>query len=247
METKGINEGNMKNNKTLLIVGDSYCASKDEKSWCKILGKKLNCETTVVGEISASLFYAYQGLTKSSENFDYYLVLVTNPGRLFFKSTPFFSNPFAANWAKNTNDINLHNKAKASEFYYNYLVNEDFDNFVHDSLITQIKEFLKYKNHVIYPNFKTSRIDINYFSMLDITNECFSKLFNKNNFNFYKDVYQNYKETNNVINHTTVESQEIIADHFFQLLTDNKSNIKISDFSECAPLKLEDYFEKRSH
>jgi len=236
----------MKLKKKLLIIGDSYCASRNINSWCNILSNKLNCELEIIGEVSASLFYAYQGLIKSNKVFDYYIILVTNPGRIYFNSLPFISNPFSAKWTKYSGDRNLYYKASAAELYYNHLSNEEFDNFVHDSIIEKIKIFLNNKNYIIYPNFQTSRLPVEYFSMLDITNECFSKLFNKNDFSFYKDVYQLYKETDNVINHVTLESQEIIAEHFFQLLLNNKSNIKISDFSNCTPLKLEDYFEKRS-
>lgn len=234
------------NKKKLLIVGDSYCASKNLNSWCFKLSKKLNCEVKIIGEVSASLFFAYQNLITDAEEYDYYLILVTNPGRLYYKDLPFFSNPYAANWAKASSDINLNKKAEASEMFYNYLSNEVFDNFVHDVIIEKIQKKLQNKNFLIYPNFKTSRIESNYFTMLDITNKCFSKFFNKQEFNFYKDVYQKFQETDKVINHVTLECQEIIAEHFFQILTIGKSNILISNFNNCTPLKLNDYFKERS-
>jgi hypothetical protein len=57
--------------KKLLITGDSYCASRNPKSWTNILADRLNAELTLAGAVSASLYYAYDNLINLDDNHAY--------------------------------------------------------------------------------------------------------------------------------------------------------------------------------
>jgi len=230
--------------KKLLITGDSYCASKNPKSWTNILADRLNAELTLAGAVSASLYYAYDNLIRLDDNHDYIVTLVTNPGRLSTLEAPYVSNQYSAKHyrakAEEANDHKLYLKYKSAEMYYENLVNSNFDEFVHDMILQKLEEYFKNRNGIIYPNFKMSRYPSEYFTMLDVTDACFSRYFKKDNYNFYTELFQKSFETGNVINHSTIECQELIADHFYQLITIQKSNITIDDFRN---LKLNDSYE----
>ena len=235
--------------KKLLITGDSYCASGKKESWTKILADKLNAKLTVAGAVSASLFYAYDNLVNLDDEHDYVITLITNPGRLYLPNPPYFSNPYTARQykakAETENDTESYLKFKAGELYYENLSNEKYDNFIHDTIIEKIEGYLKDRNAIVYPNFKMSRYPTEYFTMLSVTDACFSRYFDKSDYSFYVDIFQKYLETENVINHTTVECQELIAEHFYQLLTTSKSTITLQDFKDLKLNSFEYYFTPR--
>lgn len=234
--------------KKILITGDSYCASKKNESWTRLLSERLQSNLTIAGEVGASLYYAYENLLNLDDNHDYYIVLVTNPGRLYFRNPPHFSNKYVATWThETTEDVQLKLKALATKHYYETLYDEKFDNYVHQSIIEDIEDYLSVKNSVIYPNFKFSNYYTPYFTMLEITNACFSKFFKHLDrpFNFYTDIYQKFSETDNVINHTTLECQELIAEHFYQILTNGFSTVKIEDFAKLETKPFDYYFIPR--
>lgn len=226
----------------IFIVGDSFCANNTEKSWTKKLEKNIkNSSIKVIGEQGASLFFAYQNLLKNL-NYDYYIILITNPGRLFFEESPHFSNPFSAHnkLIKLNDDTELKNKCRATIDYYKYLRSDIFDNFVHQQLLNEIKNTLKNKNKILFPCFKSSGVNAP-FTMFEILEKGFKPFSQK--YKYYHEVYRYYQETENIINHHSKENQEILGNYFTDVILKGTSNITIQHFKECDQ-PFEFYYEK---
>lgn len=212
----------------IFISGDSFCANK-KQGWPFFLEKMIpGSNITLYGEIGSSLFYTYQNLLSNiDKDFDYYIILITNPGRLYSEESPHFSNPFSAynHMIQNEGSL-LGDRCKATIDYYKYLRSDKFDNFVHNQLLEQITELLKHKNKIIFPCFKSSGVTAP-FTMIDVLHKSFEP-FNK--LNYFNDVYKHYEESENVINHTSLTNQKILAEYFRDLIVCKKSNININSF-----------------
>lgn len=228
----------------IFIAGDSFCSNNTEKSWTKKLEKNIKKSSVkVIGEQGSSLFFTYQNLLKNL-NYDYYIILVTNPGRLFFEDSPHFSNPFSAynklKLLQPEENIDLENKCKAAINYYRYLRSDIFDNFVHQKILEDIKKLLETKKKIIFPCFKSSGVTAP-FTMFEILEKGFKPFSHK--YKYYHEVYRYYQETENIINHHSEENQTVLANYFSEIILKEKSNITLENFKECDK-PFEFYYKK---
>ena len=228
----------------IFIAGDSFCSNTTEKSWTKKLEKNIKKSSVkVIGEQGSSLFFTYQNLLKNLDC-DYYIILVTNPGRLFFEKSPHFSNPLSAyNKLKLLNpkeNVDLENKCKATIDYYKLLKSYMFDTFVHQKILEEIKKLLEHKKKIIFPCFKSSGINAP-FTMFEILEKGFKPFSTK--YKYYDEVYRSYQETENIINHHSEENQTILADYFSDIILKEKSDITIEKFKEFNK-PFEFYYKK---
>ena len=229
----------------IFITGDSFCADKSG-GWPFILQNSLpNCNIKLYGEVGSSLFYSYQNLLKhQNTDYDFYIVLVTNPGRLYSDRSPHFSNIYSAEnkilSLDKATDAALINRCRATVDYYQYIRNDEFDLFVHDQLLKEIGNILKNKKFILFPCFASSNVDAP-FTMIDILLKGFKPFGNRSN--FFHEVYKNYTETKNLINHTSVENQEILARYFKDCITNGSSDINIKNFKSYDK-PFDYYYEK---
>lgn len=161
------------------IFGDSFVVDDQPDSWPHFLSQLLNKPVTTYGIGGSSLFSAYQQMRKYASNDDVVMLYVTSPGRLYFNN----DSEVQIN-CKNTADLVLSDptysndaieKAKAASLYYDCLANEEFDNWVHEAILADIKRLypnviiLNEKDNILLEtsNQELALLGINHYFFLD--------------------------------------------------------------------------------
>ena len=125
------------------IFGDSFSGSNGPTSWTTLLKQSYE-QVENFSEAGSSLFHGYQHFIKNYKNFDTIVFTITAPGRLYTDiPSPdlCICNLFVVEHLMGLPDIKqnrYYNEIKAAEQYYMYLQNNEFDLFVHDSIIEKI-------------------------------------------------------------------------------------------------------------
>lgn len=197
----------------ILILGDSFAMNCEfDDSWTNILAKKLNANVEVIARGGQAFYYCYHHLQKRIHNdYDIYIILVTEPTRLYVNPKLGFTAQLAAT---NTHDV----IGNAANEYFNHLLNLDYVYNIHALLLDKTKEMLANKKHLFFPCFNTSGIksDFTLFDIVSFENKTLHKKFhNDNSFR---------------LNHLIPENNEILAQYFYEKLTIGNSNISIASF-----------------
>jgi len=212
----------------IFITGDSFAhQNHNEHCWPNILAKKLNANITLKACQGQPLYYCYKQLKKITLDYDFYLILVSGYPRLYINDEIGIN---LLNFETNKPDRVLHTIPKdlrmslthASEQYVEHLMNLDYLHDMHIFTLEKIKFMLSDKQHLLYPCFypRLSILKTKYFHLSEITQ--------------YEDSFIDSREIFSSqihrLNHLYPDNNEILAEHFSQLITTGSSNITLNDF-----------------
>lgn len=199
----------------ILVLGDSFAAHhQHQDSWTQILKQKSNFEIDVLAVGGQSFYYCYYQLKRIKKEYDFYIILTTEPGRIFVNEDIGYSCNTAA---RASNDLE-----KAADQFFNFLFNNEYSNDVHIWTINAIKDLLKDKKYYFIPCCINGNIGLNKdgFNLLDI--KLLEDKFIPKELIAGSESYR--------INHLFPENNKILADYFLDIITKGSSTITINDF-----------------
>ena len=211
----------------VLIVGDSFAASNNVHGWVNLLRSRVT-SVTCLAEGGTSLFYSYKKLLEEDlRKYDFVIVMVTQCGRLSFPDAPHYNSQFTAENYIYDPDPRIRSRAQAALHYYLHLANEEVDQFLHNSILGEIRRLLLDTRHVLQPGFDRSLIKLRppvTFRMIDITDkqnegipeELFPRIFNP-------------KEK--LTNHLSYSNNQVLCDYFYDIITKGSTDITIRNFN----------------
>lgn len=225
------------------IFGCSFAEPHESNlGWPGILQEHYGLDVQNFALYSTSLYWAYTQLLKYIDDNDTIIFSVTGPERLYHNNIDYrsISSLFTINSALASNrkftkvqdkdELSDHDKQvfKAARDYYLYLEDGriDFDDFVAEQIIKEVRLLAKEKNKplVIVPAFTATIKYQSIFtvSLLDIMQK--ELLTNFNNCNFIKEKYPAR------LNHMSLENNKILADKLVGLLSGSEEKINLDDF-----------------
>jgi hypothetical protein len=230
------------------VFGDSFSGSNGPTSWVTLLGDKNNTVRNL-SYPGTSLFHAFRLLPGNLKNFDVIIFTVTAPGRLF-TTIPAdrlsLCNSFAVDHLLNLDEMKkspYYNHVVAADKYYKYLQNNEFDDFVHLSIVNKIIDLVKQANKklILLPSMLSSKlnnlIEFEYFdekfSLSDI---------NELERNFYKlpHTAMHYEKKERLQNHLADENNLILNNLIKKIIQGEhiKVNIKMFDSNPTTDVNV---------
>jgi len=208
------------------IFGDSFAAGYNPLSWTKILESNYGHQVKNFAHKATSLFWSFRELRSHIADCDTVIFVVTNWGRLFYPDARYdicnLSQVKRNAGNKLPNQMEIYH---AAEQYFLYLDNLEFNLFVHDQIISEIKALCEQnqKRLILIPTHKRDIPQQNIFqtTLLDIT---FKEL--KTQFNNF-DMPQEHMTR---ANHMTVENNLILAMMIDEILHNKRTQVSLDEF-----------------
>jgi hypothetical protein len=232
------------------IFGDSFSGSNGATSWTTLLKQSFD-QVENFSEGGSSLFHGYKHFLNDYKKFDTIVFTLTAPGRLYTDIPPSdlcICNLFVVEHLLGLDDIkqSIHYDAiKAAEHYYMYLQNEEFDLFVHNSIIEKIIKLTKEHNIklILLPCMLESKR-----SMPEVFSFC-AEEFNLSQVNnlerdFYKlpHTAMHFERKGRLQNHISDENNIVLADIVTRIINNEDIKISINLFDPCPATDVNVYY-----
>jgi hypothetical protein len=243
--------------KKLLIAGDSYASETFKKINCQYLSEqyswpyilKTKYQITNISCAGTSLAWIYKQLTKENfENFDKVIVCVTAHGRLTFATTnekvQIFSLP---NYATLLNRLESNPKGwftkelNWAKFYYENFYDEEIELITYEALLNKLINLIPKEKLILIPCFRprflTDHFNIN-FCLKDITNKEINWHCD------FKKMHELYSETDQHVNHMSMENKNIFAKLIEDLVEQEHTDITLDNFIPLDIRNFDIYYKK---
>jgi hypothetical protein len=232
------------------IFGDSFSGSNGPTSWTTLLKHSFD-QVENFSEAGSSLFHGYQHFIKNYKNFDTIVFTITAPGRLYTDiPSPdlCICNLFVIeHWMSlpNIKEHQYYNEIKAAEQYYMYLQTNEFDLFVHDSIIEKIVALTKESNIklILLPCMREGVGSVsNLFTYctksfhLSLINELERKFFNIPHRGMH------FERKDRLQNHISDENNVVLANLVKEMISGNNIVIDLNMFDSCPSTDVNIYY-----
>jgi hypothetical protein len=247
----------------ILIAGDSFAAPywngmprgdltwrdlPPETSWARLLEKTYNWQVTNLAVAGSSLAYSYLELKKSNlESYDKVIIVVTNPGRVTLNNGMYFCNlATAEQYISGVKDTKSappkYAVALAVKSYYEYIYNPELDLLYFEATLKKIIELVP-QDKLILINGCCHVISISqdYFNYPVILHDIMIRELEEINVTLQQ-LQTEFDETNDHINHLTLENKVILSKVVHDLCTIGSSNVTLDDFKKINPAELSLYY-----
>lgn len=245
---------------SILIIGDSFAGHGNPvdhatvSSYQTLLRKKYNLSVDNYSYPGHSFYKAYRKLCdiQDESQLDKYkliVFIVTTPGRLYFPNANYGVSSLenAQSLLKKYKNNKYHydhakypsyDRILAAMHYYEHLQSFKYDQFVHNLMEENLRKVLKEINidHIILPVSQLSFETAPSWSLLDM---CLKQieLFDNSPTDFQFGKYE--EKYGKILNHLTVENNEVLAEFIYQNYTGNKLAF---DEQVFAPSKINDFY-----
>jgi hypothetical protein len=211
------------------IFGDSFADPRKlnpSLTWIEILAEKYDVTNHAIA--GSNLYFSITEIKKYHTNYDKIIFVVTNPGRLKVATwLPLdieqqFIVPTMVKFLNKFDLVHYQKLAwEAAKQYYDYLQDINYDDYIHNLMLKDIKETVS--NIILVPAFLDSWTNVN-SAMVQITSK-------ENKFwgLCWEDVIEKYKE--DIRNcHMTAENNAIFASKVEEWLNNKPVHIDLNDF-----------------
>lgn len=242
--------------KKLLIAGDSYASEtfkfrnqpsqNKEYSWSYLLEKKY--QITNIAHAGTCLYWTYKQLTEQNfDNFDKVIVCVTTHGRLTLKtpnekigifSLPNYSTVLSR--LKTNPKFFLYELDWAKYYYENYY-DEDIELIKYEAVLHKLINLVPKNKLILIPAFPPLFIDYYFnipFSLKDITNKEIDW------HSDFKKMHMLYSETDQHVNHMSMENKIIFANLIEELVEQGHTDITLDNFVPLDKENFDTYYKK---
>lgn len=212
------------------IFGDSFACHKlnPTPTWTEILSRKYNITNYALQ--GSNLHYSIDEIKKHHENYDKIVLVVTDPGRLELVNLTDVEGKSSKTFLTGLYDYKLINDVpslqekhikEAARQYFIHLQNQDFDRYVHNLMLDEIKKIRP--EIILIPAFRSSwngLIEPSMFAIFDKENTAW---------NFDSTVIATkYYDNRNC--HMTAENNAIFADKVDSWINGQPVHINLDDF-----------------
>jgi hypothetical protein len=247
----------------ILIVGDSFAAPywngiirgpltcRDlpaETSWARLLEKTYNWQVINLAISGSSLAYSYLELTKHNlKSYDKVIVVVTIPGRVMLNNGMHFCNlrnveEYISRATVRSSASIEYTAALAVKSYYEYIFNPKLDLLYFEATLKKIIELVPQDKLVLINGCcKINSISQDYFHYPVILHDIVLRELEELNVSFHQLLTEFY-ETNDHINHLTLENKVILSKVVHDLCTIGSSNVTLNDFKKMNPEEFSLYY-----
>jgi len=247
----------------ILIAGDSFASPNwnglpqenstwrdlpPETSWARLLEKTYNWQVTNLAVAGSSLAYSYLELIKHNlELYDKVIVVVTSPGRVTLNNGMHFCNLATVEQyiSRVTDPKSAPAKyavALAVKTYYEYMFNPELDLLYFEATLKKIIELVPQDKLILINGCCwVPSISQDYFHYPVILHAITCQELKEVNVSLQQ-LRTEFDETDDHINHLTLENKVILSKVVHDLCTIGSSNVTLDDFKKINPKELSLYY-----
>jgi hypothetical protein len=217
------------------IFGDSFADPMTKHlAWTEILCKNYGHTVENFAVACSSLFYSYQQLIKNIIGCDLVIFVATHSGRLYYPDSVQIRGicnlNSVKNYIKNTHVMSSQEQKifNAAEQYYLYLSDDDFNQFVHKQIISEIYKLCNEHNKTLilipafFENIKLQQNCIFKTSLFEITQKELYTTFNS--------IEYKYQEKPTRPCHMSLKNNSILAMLINDIILNTREFITIDNF-----------------
>ena len=232
------------------VFGDSFSGSNGPTSWTSLLRNEHN-NVTNYSEPGTSLFHAYRHFIKNYKEYDTIIFTITAPGRLYtdLPVEMCICNLFVVEHQLSLPGIETkkyYKHIKAAEQYYTYLQNDDFDNFVQDSILDKIIKLCQENNIklIMLPCMFQSRTKNSnpYVNCSDKFNLSLINDLEREHYNI-PHTGMHFERKDRLQNHISDENNLILFSLVERIIRGEDIKIDISMFNPCPATDVNVYYD----